>query len=93
MIKGHPGTKGIRDFSLRGLFIQTENPSDFKIGDEIFLIMKLPPEKKAIEVEARVVRVSKNGIGVEFVDLSAKDAISMEHCFHIFKHTVPLPNT
>lgn len=93
MIKGQPGVKGIRDFSLHGLFIQTENPGEFQIDDEMVLVMTLPPEKKAIEVKARVVRVSRNGIGVEFVDLPPKHALSMEHCFHIFKHTVPLPGT
>ncbi len=92
-IKGYPGKRGVRDFSLHGLFIETQSPSEFKMEDEISLVMRLPPEKRAIEVKARVVRVSRNGIGVEFVGLSPKDAMSMEYCFHIFKHTVPLPGT
>lgn len=90
MIKGYKGLNKTRDFSLSGLFIQVQGTSRFKQGDEIELVMKLPQEKNAIRVKARVMRVTSKGIGVEFVDLSTQHAMALEYCFHVFKHTIPL---
>lgn len=92
-IKGHRGVHSIGDFSLSGVFIQTENPSEFKPGDEIDLFMKPPHKKNAIQVKARVTRVTSKGIGVEFVNLMPQHALALESCFHVFKHTIPLPGT
>ena len=94
-IKGHQGLKKIKDFSLGGLFIfiEMQDTSRFKKGDEINLIMELPHEKNPIEPKARVARVTGKGIGVEFVDLSPNDAMALEYCFNVFKHTVPLADS
>jgi len=51
----------------------------FKLGDEVILKMKLPPKKKELELEAKVVWIpdkqiqphSYPGMGVEFVNLPA----------------------
>ena len=91
MIRGQRGFKTIRNFSPHGVFVHADNPLQFNNGDDVYLVMKFPHERKAIEVKARVVHVSEKGIGVEFIDLSPKDAMTIEYCFHIFKHTVPLP--
>ena len=90
-IKGRHGLEKIENFSLDGLFVHTENPLQFKIGDELDLSMKFPIEKKPVEVKARVVHISQKGVGVEFVDLPAKVAMTIEYCFNVFKHTLPLP--
>jgi Tfp pilus assembly protein PilZ len=92
-VKGKEGVQGVRNFSLCGLFLQTEDPLRFTPGDEIVLVMRLPSEDKPVELRGRVVHVSKNGIGVEFLEMPAQDAMSMESCFHIFKGTLPLPRT
>ncbi|NVL89864.1 MAG: PilZ domain-containing protein [Desulfobacterales bacterium] len=92
-IKGHQGLNKVIDLSMGGLLIQIEDTSPFKIGDEVDLVIKLPHEKNAIQVKARVARVIKEGIGVEFIDLSPRDQMSLEYCFHVFKSTVPLPNS
>ncbi|MBW1740613.1 MAG: PilZ domain-containing protein [Deltaproteobacteria bacterium] len=93
MIKGQPGLKKIKDFSLCGLFIEVQNASQFKPGDEIDLLMKLPDHKNAIQVRARVVRVAQKGIGVEFIDMNPQHAMALEFCFHVFKNTIPLPGS
>jgi len=94
-IKGHQGLKKVKDFSLGGLFIfiEMQDTSRFKQGNEIDLIMKLPHEKNPIELKARVARVTGKGIGAEFVDLSPRDAMALEYCFNVFKHTVPLADS
>jgi len=93
MVRGGQGLKEVRNFGLYGVFIQTEDPVQFKSGDEIYLKMKLPREKKAIQVKARVAHVSEKGVGIEFIDLPPRDAMSMDLCFSVFKHTIPLPGT
>ena len=89
----HQGLHKVKDLSLSGLFIQTPNPSQFKQGDEIELIMKLPHETDPIRVKARIMRVITDGIGVEFVDLPPQEQMALEYCFNVFKHTLPLPNS
>jgi len=93
MIREHHGLKEIRNFGLGGVFVGTEDPSRFKSGEEVYLIMKFPSETKAMQVKSRVAHTSDNGFGVEFIDVSPKNAMSMEYCFNIFRHTVPLPGT
>lgn len=90
MIKGVKGLNKTQDFSLCGLFVEIQDTSKFKEGDEVTLIMRLPQEKNSMQVKARVMRVTKKGIGVEFVDLSPQHAMALEFCFHVFKHTIPL---
>jgi hypothetical protein len=93
MIRGRQGLKEIRNFGLGGVFVGTEDPSQFESGDEVYLIMKFPSETKAMQVKSRVAHTSDKGIGVEFIDLNPRNAMSMEYCFNIFRHTVPLPGT
>jgi len=93
MIRGRQGLKEIRNFGLYGAFVRTEDPSQFESEDEVYLIMKFPSEKSAMQVKSRVAHTSDKGIGVEFIDLNPKHAMSMEYCFNIFRHTVPMPGT
>lgn len=90
-IKGHHGSHEIRNFSLGGLFIETEAFPRFRTGDEIDLIMKLPLEEYPMQVRPRIARVISEAIGVELVDLAPLHAMALEWCFHVFKHTIPLP--
>ena len=92
-IKGHRGPHTIRDFSVGGVLIETKDASHFKPGDEIDVIIALPLEKSPIQVKFRVTRVTSKGIGVQFVNLAPKDAMALEWCFHVFKHTIPLAGT
>jgi c-di-GMP-binding flagellar brake protein YcgR len=90
MIKGYEGQTEIQDLSLGGVFIRVENPSQFRHGDEIDLVMQLPFEKDAMEVKAKITRVTAEGVGVEYVDLLPQHTMALEQCFHIFKHTMPI---
>jgi c-di-GMP-binding flagellar brake protein YcgR len=78
-----------KDLSMGGLFIETANPSKFREGDEIELVMQEPADNKLMLLDARVVRVGKNGIGVEFLDLKAEDQETLKTCFELFRHTLP----
>ncbi len=93
MIRGQQGLRQIRNFGIYGVFIQTENSSQFKGGGKIYLAMKLPGEKNVMEAKARIAHISPKGVGVEFVDLAREDVRSVKHCFDFFKHTVPMPGT
>jgi hypothetical protein len=90
-VVGHEGSHVIKNLSLGGLLVQTEAASDLRTGDEIDLKIKLPLEKSAIPVRPRIARVTGNAIGVELVNLIPQHAMALEHCFHIFKHTIPQP--
>ncbi|MBW2037340.1 MAG: PilZ domain-containing protein [Deltaproteobacteria bacterium] len=90
-IKGHTGVYSIRNFSLVGVFIKTPTPSEFKVGEEIEVIARLPNEKRPIHAKAKVAHVKRNGIGIEFVDILPQDAMALKFCFHVFKHTIPYP--
>ncbi|MBW2265390.1 MAG: PilZ domain-containing protein [Deltaproteobacteria bacterium] len=92
-VKGQDGLRDVRNLGLYGIFIRTENPAQFQIGDSIYIEMKFPHETKALSMKARVSHISKKGIGVEFMDLPPQDAMSMESCFNIFKHSTPMPGT
>ena len=89
----HQGVHKVKDLSLSGLFIQLQDTSQFKQGDEIELVMRLPEEKDPMRLNARVARVITAGIGVEFVDLPPKAEVALEYCFNVFKHTLPLPGS
>ncbi len=93
IVKGQPEIREVRNFGLYGVFLRTEDPYQFKTGDEIYVTMKFPPEKESLQLKASVVHVSERGVGVEFVDVPPKDAMSLEFCFNVFKHTVPLPGS
>jgi Tfp pilus assembly protein PilZ len=75
------------------VFIQTENPSRFKTGVEINVVMKLLNQTENMLVNGRVAHVSDKGIGVEFTDLRPQDAMAMELCYESAKHAAQLPGT
>ncbi len=78
-----------KDLSMGGLFIETANPSKFREGDEIELVMQEPADNKLMLLNARVMHVGKNGIGVEFLNLTGEDQETLKACFELFRHTLP----
>jgi Tfp pilus assembly protein PilZ len=92
-VKGKQGSQQVRNLSPEGLFLETEDPWRYTVGEEIRVVMKLPNEETPLALHARVAHVSEIGVGLEFVNLKSEDAMSLEHCFHIFKHTTPLPGS
>ncbi|MBW1896218.1 MAG: PilZ domain-containing protein [Deltaproteobacteria bacterium] len=89
-IKGYEGVTRIKDFSLSGLFIEVEDPSRFLPGDDINLVLEFPYGNKPIVAKARVMRVTDEGIGVQFGELYPEERIELEDCFDLFKDTVPM---
>jgi len=90
VVKGCEGTTEIRDLSLGGLFIRLEDPGHLKEGDVVHLVMQLPFEKTPLYVRAKVVRVTSEGVGVEYMNLLPHQEMILEQCFHIFRHTMPI---
>ncbi len=54
-----------QDISAGGMFIQT--PDAFSVGQSIILSIPLANKQKKIKVPAQIVRVTPEGIGVEFL--------------------------
>ncbi len=90
-VKGQDDLREVQNLGLYGIFIRTKNPAQFQLGDSIYIEMKFPHETKVLNMKARVSHISKKGIGVEFIGLPPQDAMSMESCFNIFKHSTPMP--
>ena len=79
----------VQDLSVGGLFIETTNPSEFREEDEIELVMREPADNKLMRLDARVAHVGKNGIGVEFLNVTPEDQKALKTCFDVFRHTLP----
>jgi hypothetical protein len=88
-----PGVRGIQtltDISFGGCFIEAKIQGKVKIGQIITLNTKLPTEKKAIKVKAKIVSQKERGIGCQFISLEddVRDAICT--CFEMYKDTLPV---
>ena len=57
----------IRDISAYGIFIITDE--SFSVGQELSLAIPLPNNKKNLEIDGIIARVSPQGIGVKFKTL------------------------
>jgi hypothetical protein len=86
---GHQGPHKITDLSTSGLFIHTETPSQYKPGDEIDLVLKFPTEGEAMLINARISRITKEGIGVKFVNLTPYYAEIIEKCYDALEDASP----
>ena len=92
-VKRRKGARKIRDLSLTGLFIELNDTSSFQVRDEVDLVIDIPYESSAMEVRARVVRVTGDGMGVDFMNMPAQTAHILEYWFNVYRHTVPIPGS
>jgi Tfp pilus assembly protein PilZ len=92
-IKNRPGLYTIMDLSTFGALIYSEKASQFELGDDIKLIMKLPEIGETLEITAQVARVTRKANGVEFTAEWTQDPKIIEYCFNAFKNTLQLPST
>ncbi len=92
IIEGFKGEKRITDISLGGVFIECENilRHRLRVGQQLGLFIKLPPQGDPVQAIVRVQNVGKRGIGCEFVGLNPKSREAIEYCFNVFKHTLPI---
>jgi len=79
----------VKDLSVGGVFIQIIDSSEFGVGDEIELVMREPADNKLMSLNARIAHVGKNGIGVEFLNVTAEDQKALQACFDLFRYTWP----
>lgn len=84
---GHQGPHKITDLSTSGVFIHTEATSQYKPGDEIDLVLKFPTEGEAMLIKAQISRITKEGIGVKFINLTAYYAEIIEKCYDTLDDT------
>jgi hypothetical protein len=64
-VKDQDYTGGSEDISSGGMFIKTEG--SFSVGQGIVLNIPLTNKRKHIKVPAEIIRVTPDGIGVEFL--------------------------
>ena len=86
---GRDESTSIRNLSTSGVFIYTEKVSQYKPGDEIDLLLKLPNEGEAMLLQVEVSRVTEDGIGVKFLNVTPYYAEIIERCYGAFRD---LPN-
>jgi Tfp pilus assembly protein PilZ len=84
---GHQGAHKIEDLSTSGVFIHTERPSQYKPGDVVDLVLKFPTEGEAMLINARVSRITEEGIGVKFINLTPYYAEIIEKCYEALSDT------
>lgn len=77
-----------KDISLYGMFIKTD-PSLFKKGDEFYITITLPTRPAPIDIKSRVVRITGDGIGLEFVKLNTFDLENLKDCIDFFQDILP----
>lgn len=90
---GHKGPHKITDLSTSGVFIHTEKASQYVPGDGIDLVLKFPTEGEAMLLKAEVSRVTEEGIGVKFLNLTPYHAEIIEKCYKAFSDTAPQEDT
>jgi len=73
-IEGYNGPHWISELSMGGLFVDSESAGQFKTGEEINMVARVSDERDPIHATCRVTRVTKNGIGIEFVHITLQDA-------------------
>ncbi len=92
LIEGFQGEKRITDLSLGGVFVECEDATKrtLQTGQALRLLMRLPTQAEPITVKVQVANVRERGIGCKFVELSRNNEEAIEHCFNVFKHTLPI---
>ncbi len=61
-------TDTIKNISQRGVFIATQHP--LFVGEEIILTFSITGFDKSLKIKGEIVQVNRNGIGIEFKDMS-----------------------
>jgi hypothetical protein len=89
-IQGIKGVFRVTDISMGGAFLELKTTTAFKVGQTFNLIMKLPTEYEPITTRAKVANIRERGLGLEFLNMSQKNAQTIRFCFETFKDTIPL---
>ena len=92
LIQGTEGQFTIRDISLEGAFIEPGDASkiQFKTGQILQLLVRLPTENNPTEIKASVENVRTHGVGCRFISLSQESKDAIHRCFNVAKHSIPI---
>jgi c-di-GMP-binding flagellar brake protein YcgR len=72
LMDNEPKTMQTRDISEGGMFLGTNSPSDFPLGEMVHIQYKDPLSNDTeTEVDAIIVRLSSDGVGVAFIAMDA----------------------
>ncbi len=72
LMENEPQTMQTRDISGGGMFLSTNSPSDFPLGEMVHIKYDDPLSNNAdTEVDAIIVRLSIDGVGVAFIEMDA----------------------
>ena len=61
-------TNTIKNISQKGVFIETQRP--LFVAEELMLTFSIAGFEKPLKIKGEIVQVNRNGIGVEFKDMS-----------------------
>ncbi len=56
----------IKNISISGAFIETDESGDLKVGQEITLTMPLADQNKTFKASGKIVRITSAGFGIKF---------------------------
>jgi len=72
LMENEPRTMQTRDISEGGMFLSTNAPSDFPLGEMVHIQYSNPlHDNTDTEVDAIIVRLSIDGVGVAFIEMDA----------------------
>jgi ribosomal protein L19 len=91
IVRGSKGVKKVKNFSTGGFFIEVDESQDFKRGDRVEIVTRLPLEKRIMIIKGQVAHATDKGIGVKFVDLLGLNSEAVENNFQVFSGTIPFP--
>ncbi|MEJ2155294.1 MAG: PilZ domain-containing protein [Desulfobacteraceae bacterium] len=80
----------ILDFSPGGFYIELGTDRTLDVGRTIHLALRLPIERRVLNIRAKVTYKDRTGIGCQLVDMAPDIYDSLERCFNIFNGTLPL---
>ena len=72
LVDHEPQTVQTHDISEGGMFINTNSPSSFPLGEMVHVHYNNPLDNEAeTDADAIIVRLSNNGIGIAFIEMDA----------------------
>lgn len=72
LTENEPLTIKTHDISEGGMFLATNSPSDFPLGEMVHIQYNNPLKNDAeTELDAIIVRLTDNGVGIAFIEMDA----------------------
>ncbi|MCK4705309.1 MAG: PilZ domain-containing protein [Gammaproteobacteria bacterium] len=70
LMENEPLTIKTHDISEGGMFLATNSPSDFPLGEMVHIQYNNPLKNDAeTELDAIIVRLTDNGVGIAFIEM------------------------